>query len=76
MHNFLSQLFESQAGVHFNFLRCRSRGLKSHYTFVFDSHVFPMTLQVRVFSPPPPNCRRFIVATNIAETSLTVDGVV
>uniref|UniRef100_A0A6N2NAH6 RNA helicase n=1 Tax=Salix viminalis TaxID=40686 RepID=A0A6N2NAH6_SALVM len=32
--------------------------------------------RVRVFSPPPPNCRRFIVATNIAETSLTVDGVV
>ncbi|KAL5998195.1 hypothetical protein ACLOJK_009133 [Asimina triloba] len=31
---------------------------------------------VRVFSPAPPNCRRFIVATNIAETSLTVDGVV
>uniref|UniRef100_A0A0D9XR98 RNA helicase n=1 Tax=Leersia perrieri TaxID=77586 RepID=A0A0D9XR98_9ORYZ len=24
----------------------------------------------------PPNCRRFIVATNVAETSLTVDGVV
>ncbi|KAF5757643.1 putative RNA helicase [Helianthus annuus] len=37
---------------------------------------FYMILQVRVFSPPPPNCRRFIVATNIAETSLTVDGVV
>ncbi|VFQ66788.1 unnamed protein product [Cuscuta campestris] len=33
-------------------------------------------LQVRVFNRPPPNCRRFIVATNIAETSLTVDGVV
>ncbi|KAG6757239.1 hypothetical protein POTOM_037545 [Populus tomentosa] len=43
---------------------------------IIPSHVFPMTLQVRVFSPPPPNCRRFIVATNIAETSLTVDGVV
>ncbi|KAL2495808.1 RNA helicase family protein [Forsythia ovata] len=36
----------------------------------------PPEMQVRVFSPPPPNCRRFIVATNIAETSLTVDGVV
>ncbi|XP_022132197.1 probable pre-mRNA-splicing factor ATP-dependent RNA helicase DEAH4 isoform X1 [Momordica charantia] len=36
----------------------------------------PPELQVRVFSRPPPNCRRFIVATNIAETSLTVDGVV
>ncbi|WZZ45797.1 hypothetical protein YC2023_042056 [Brassica napus] len=35
-----------------------------------------MQVTVRVFSPPPPNCRRFIVATNIAETSLTVDGVV
>ncbi|KAI3985679.1 hypothetical protein MKX01_033962 [Papaver californicum] len=32
--------------------------------------------KVPVFSPPPPNCRRFIVATNIAETSLRVDGVV
>ncbi|XP_057751575.1 probable pre-mRNA-splicing factor ATP-dependent RNA helicase DEAH4 isoform X2 [Arachis stenosperma] len=36
----------------------------------------PPELQVRVFSPPPPSCRRIIVATNIAETSLTVDGVV
>ncbi|KHG14871.1 Dhx8 [Gossypium arboreum] len=36
----------------------------------------PPEMQVRAFSPPPPNCRRFIVATNIAETSLTVDGVV
>ncbi|KAF3431080.1 hypothetical protein FNV43_RR25810 [Rhamnella rubrinervis] len=36
----------------------------------------PPEMQVRVFSPPPPNCRRIIVATNIAETSLTVDGVV
>ncbi|GAB2214360.1 hypothetical protein Droror1_Dr00018703 [Drosera rotundifolia] len=36
----------------------------------------PPEMQMRVFSPAPPNCRRFIVATNIAETSLTVDGVV
>ncbi|CAN6449195.1 unnamed protein product [Victoria cruziana] len=36
----------------------------------------PPEMQVRVFLPAPPNCRRIIVATNIAETSLTVDGVV
>ncbi|KMZ67774.1 putative ATP-dependent RNA helicase [Zostera marina] len=36
----------------------------------------PPEMQVRVFSQAPSNCRRFIVATNIAETSLTVDGVV
>ncbi|MED6180691.1 hypothetical protein PIB30_012567 [Stylosanthes scabra] len=35
----------------------------------------PPELQVHVFSPPSPNCRHIIVATNIAETSLTVDGV-
>ncbi|CAK9137321.1 unnamed protein product [Ilex paraguariensis] len=36
----------------------------------------PPEMQVRVFHPALPDCRRFIVATNIAETSLTVDGVV
>ena len=33
-------------------------------------------LQARVFVPAPAGCRRCIVATNIAETSITVDGVV
>lgn len=33
-------------------------------------------VQARVFQAAPPNCRRIIVATNVAETSLTVDGVV
>ena len=33
-------------------------------------------LQARVFAPGPAGCRRVIVATNIAETSVTVEGVV
>ncbi|KAL2632504.1 hypothetical protein R1flu_003983 [Riccia fluitans] len=36
----------------------------------------PPEMQARVFGKPPDDCRRIIVATNIAETSLTVDGVV
>lgn len=33
-------------------------------------------MQVRVFRPPPPGVRRVVVATNVAETSITVEGVV
>ncbi|GMH34180.1 hypothetical protein BSKO_02014 [Bryopsis sp. KO-2023] len=36
----------------------------------------PIQQQALVFSPCPEGCRRCIVATNIAETSITVDGVV
>lgn len=30
----------------------------------------------RIFSRTPPNCRKVVVATNIAETSLTIDGII
>ncbi|XP_055318372.1 putative pre-mRNA-splicing factor ATP-dependent RNA helicase PRP1 [Sitodiplosis mosellana] len=42
----------------------------------------PPNLQQRIFEPPPPNKpngaigRKVVVSTNIAETSLTIDGVV
>ena len=32
-------------------------------------------LQARIFQPAPKGCRKCIVATNVAETSLTVDGI-
>ncbi len=33
-------------------------------------------MQARIFSAPPAGCRRVVIATNLAETSLTVPGVV
>lgn len=30
----------------------------------------------KIFAPTPRNCRKVVVATNIAETSLTIDGIV
>lgn len=35
----------------------------------------PADLQTRIFEPAPEGTRKVIVATNIAETSLTVDGI-
>ena len=37
--------------------------------------MLPPDLQRRVFDPPPPGSRLVVVATNVAETSLTIPGV-
>ena len=36
----------------------------------------PTDLQAKIFEPTPPNSRKVVLATNIAETSLTIDGIV
>lgn len=35
----------------------------------------PSDLQSKIFEPTPPNSRKVILATNIAETSVTIDGI-
>ena len=35
----------------------------------------PSELQIKIFEPAPPGTRKCIVATNIAEASLTIDGI-
>ena len=37
--------------------------------------LLPSELQAKIFDPAPGGARKVIVATNIAETSLTVDGI-
>lgn len=36
----------------------------------------PSDLQSKIFEPTPPGARKVVLATNIAETSLTIDGIV
>nr|CAD2161530.1 unnamed protein product [Meloidogyne enterolobii] len=36
----------------------------------------PTELQSKIFEPTPPNARKCVLATNIAETSVTIDGIV
>jgi len=35
----------------------------------------PSEMQTRIFDPSPPGARKVVVATNIAEASLTIDGI-
>ncbi len=35
----------------------------------------PSDLQAKIFEPTPPGARKIVLATNIAETSLTIDGI-
>ena len=36
----------------------------------------PSDMQAKIFEETPPNSRKVVVATNIAETSLTINGIV
>lgn len=36
----------------------------------------PSDLQAKIFEPTPPGARKVILATNIAETSLTIDNII
>lgn len=36
----------------------------------------PSDMQAKIFEPTPPNSRKVVLATNIAETSVTIDNII
>ncbi|KAK2184226.1 hypothetical protein NP493_276g03006 [Ridgeia piscesae] len=57
--------------------RTRKLGTKIKELVILPIYAnLPTDLQAKIFEPTPPGGRKVILATNIAETSLTIDGIV
>ena len=59
-------------------LKQRTKGFGSKIGELLITPVYanlPSDMQTKIFEPTPPGARKIVLATNIAETSLTIDGV-
>lgn len=57
--------------------RTRGLGTKIKELIILPIYsTLPAEQQAKIFEPTPPNARKVIFGTNIAETSLTIDGIV
>ncbi|XP_032903565.1 pre-mRNA-splicing factor ATP-dependent RNA helicase DHX16 [Amblyraja radiata] len=57
--------------------RCRRLGSKIAELLVLPIYAnLPSDMQAKIFEPTPPGARKVVIATNIAETSLTIDGII
>ncbi|KAI8467813.1 MAG: P-loop containing nucleoside triphosphate hydrolase protein [Monoraphidium minutum] len=59
-------------------LKQRTKGLGSRIAELVVAPIYanlPSEMQARIFEPTPPGARKVVLATNIAETSLTIDGI-
>ncbi|XP_066983091.1 pre-mRNA-splicing factor ATP-dependent RNA helicase DHX16 [Macrobrachium rosenbergii] len=56
--------------------RVRALGTKIRELIILPIYAnLPSEMQAKIFEPTPPGARKVILATNIAETSLTIDGI-
>ena len=57
--------------------RTRKFGTKMKELIILPIYAnLPSDLQAKIFEPAPPGARKVVLATNIAETSLTIDGII
>eukprot|EP00794_Sanderia_malayensis_P005734 gene5734-6435_t len=57
--------------------RTRKLGTKMKELLILPIYAnLPSDLQAKIFEPTPPGARKVVLATNIAETSLTIDGII
>ena len=74
---FLTGQEEIEAAAEMITERARALGKKINELIVLPIYSnLPSDMQIKIFEPTPPNARKVILATNIAETSLTIDGII
>ena len=59
-------------------LEHRTKGLGTKIKELIVTRIYstlPSDLQAEIFEPTPPGARKVVLATNIAETSITIDGI-
>ena len=60
-------------------LKQRTRGLGTKISELMICPIYatlPSDMQAKIFEPTPKGARKVVLATNIAETSLTIDGII
>ena len=60
-------------------LQQRTRGLGTKISELIICPIYstlPSDMQAKIFDPTPPGARKVVIATNIAETSLTINGII
>lgn len=73
---FLTGQEEIDTACEILFERMKSLGPEAPELLILPVYsALPSEMQTRIFDPAPPGSRKCIIATNIAETSLTIDGI-
>ncbi|XP_046842121.1 pre-mRNA-splicing factor ATP-dependent RNA helicase DHX16-like [Xenia sp. Carnegie-2017] len=74
---FLTGQEEIEASFEILTERTRKLGSKIKELIILPIYAnLPSDMQAKIFEPTPPGARKVVLATNIAETSLTIDGII